>query len=154
MPGHGKKPFNQFSIMKQKNKDSVKIIKDKNSDKIIAIIVRHHHQSDGIDFFTPDHFPQQLGYMSHRKGHSIKRHMHNPIKREFWDLQEVLLIKRGKLRADLFSDKAEHVSSPILEAGDLIFIASGGHGFEVIEDVEMIEVKQGPFIGEDAKTYF
>ena len=65
-----------------------------------------------------------------------------------------LLIKKGKLRVDFYSEEREYLESRILEAGDLILIAKGGHGFEVIEEVEMIEIKQGPFIGELDKTCF
>ena len=44
--------------------------------------------------------------------------------------------------------------STILRTGDVILLASGGHGFEVLEELEMYEIKQGPYIGEDDKTRF
>ena len=33
-------------------------------------------------------------------------------------------------------------------------LVSGGHGFKVLEEVEMIEVKQGPYYGEQDKVRF
>ncbi|HSW61451.1 MAG TPA: hypothetical protein VLJ60_11665, partial [bacterium] len=77
---------------------------------------------------------------------------HNP--REVVYTQEVLVMRKGKLRVDFYDNERNYLESRILEAGDVILLASGGHGFEVIEDVEMIEVKQGPYAGENDKTRF
>jgi len=66
----------------------------------------------------------------------------------------VLWIKKGKLRVDFYSESQKYLESRMLEAGDVILLAQGGHGFEVIEAVEMFEVKQGPYAGEEDKTRF
>jgi mannose-6-phosphate isomerase-like protein (cupin superfamily) len=68
--------------------------------------------------------------------------------------QEVLFIKRGKLRVDFYDKNQIYLESYVLETGDAILLASGGHGFEVLEEVEVIEVKQGPYCGENDKTRF
>ena len=68
--------------------------------------------------------------------------------------QEVLVIKTGKLRVDFYTDEKAYLKSYLLEQGDVILLASGGHGFEVIEDMEMYEIKQGPYAGDDDKTRF
>ena len=39
-------------------------------------------------------------------------------------------------------------------AGDVILLIEGGHGFEVLEEIEMVEVKQGPYAGERDKERF
>lgn len=122
--------------------------------EIIAIIIRRGHQGEGVNFVTPPHFPKQLAHMSHGKGHVIKPHHHVPVKREIEGTQEVLVIKRGKLKADFYDRDQSHLTSRILEEGDTILLASGGHGFEVIEDVEMIEIKQGPYLEEDDKEIY
>ncbi|MDF0551988.1 hypothetical protein [Kamptonema sp. UHCC 0994] len=121
---------------------------------LLALIVSGKFNKPGVSFFTPNTFSQQLAYMKHPAGKVIQPHIHNPVKREVFYTQEVLLIKKGKLRVDFYSEEREYLESRILEAGDLILIAKGGHGFEVIEEVEMIEIKQGPFIGELDKTCF
>lgn len=124
------------------------------NDKIIAIIVSNKFNKEGIQFFTPDDFSQQLAYMKHSKGKVIEPHVHNIIPRQVLYTKEVLFIKKGKLRVDFYSDEKEYLESYILEEGDVILLASGGHGFEVLEAVEMFEVKQGPYAGENDKTRF
>lgn len=123
-------------------------------DSMLAIIIPAGYRADGINFFTPDSFSQQLAFMAHGKGKLIEPHVHNHNPREVIYTQEVLIIRKGKLRVDFYSDDREYLESRILEAGDVILLASGGHGFEVLEDIEMIEVKQGPFCGPADKTRF
>lgn len=126
----------------------------RSGDQVLAIIIRSDYAKPGISFFTPDDYSQQLAFMKHPKGKTIEPHVHNEVKREVFRTREVLLIRRGKLKVDLYSDDQEYISSAVLEGGDLILLASGGHGFEVLEDIEMFEVKQGPYLGEDDKTRF
>ena len=124
------------------------------NEVLIAIIVRSSFNKAGIRFFTPDNFSQQLAYMKHPAGHVIGAHYHNAVPREVLYTQEVLVIRRGKLRVDFYDKQAQYLFSRLLEAGDVILLASGGHGFEVIEEVEMLEIKQGPYAGEQDKTRF
>lgn len=123
-------------------------------DEILAIIVRSGFSNQGIKFFTPDDFSQQLAYMSHPSGKVIEPHVHNPVKREVHYTKEILFIRKGKLRVDFYDDNQNYLESRVLYAGDVLLLASGGHGFEVLEDVEMFEVKQGPYAGESDKTRF
>jgi len=120
----------------------------------LALIVRHSFSSDNIEFLTPDEYSQQLGYMNRAKGYVIPAHVHNAVKREVHFTREVLIIKSGRLRVDLYNDDQEYVESAILETGDIILLASGGHGFEMLEDTEIIEIKQGPYAGDGDKTRF
>tara|TARA_B100000900_G_scaffold414364_1_gene440820 strand:+ start:203 stop:616 length:414 start_codon:yes stop_codon:yes gene_type:complete len=122
--------------------------------EILAIILRSEHKSEGIEFFTPDEFPQQLGYMFHKKGHKVKPHMHNRVERKVSYTFEVLFIKSGKVRVDFYNSNKTFLKSDILNSGDVILLAFGAHGFEMLEDAEMIEVKQGPYAGDDDKTRF
>lgn len=122
--------------------------------KTLAIIVRAEFREPGIHFFTPSSFSQQLAFMNHPAGKTIVPHLHNPVRREVDYTQEVLLVRRGLLRVDFYDDARTYLHSRLLRAGDVILLASGGHGFQVIEDVEMVEVKQGPFAGEADKTRF
>lgn len=124
------------------------------NNSILAIIISHKFNNEGIHFFTPDDLSQQLAFMRHPAGKIIDPHVHNPVRREVHYTQEVLFIKRGKLRVDFYDEKQIYLKSRILEAGDVILLASGGHGFEVLEEIEMIEVKQGPYAGDSDKTRF
>lgn len=131
----------------------INTIKDQNG-VTLAIIVKHNYDKSGITFVTPDDFSQQLAYMHHPAGHVILPHVHNEVKREVLYTKEVLVIKKGKLRCDFYTDKQEYLESTVLEEGDVILLASGGHGFECLEEVEMFEIKQGPYAGENDKTRF
>lgn len=124
------------------------------NNRLLAVIIRHDYSKSGIHFFTPDDFSQQLAYMNHPTGKLIPPHVHNPVQREVFYTLEVLFLKRGKLRVDFYDDDRNYLESRVLEAGDTILLASGGHGFEVLEEIEMIEVKQGPYAGEADKTRF
>jgi hypothetical protein len=92
--------------------------------------------------------------MRHPAGKLIAPHVHNPVPREVQFTQEVLFIRQGKLLVDFYDAGQRYIESQILEAGDVILLIQGGHGFEVLEEIEMIEVKQGPFAGEHDKTNF
>ena len=120
----------------------------------LATIIRRNFHKDGIEFFTPGNFSQQIGYMNRPTGYVIEPHVHNPVKREVQYTKEVLFIKSGLIRVDFYSDAKEYLESTILETGDIILLAYGGHGFEMLEPTEIIEVKQGPYAGDQDKTRF
>lgn len=134
--------------------DAPTVIEVHHASTLLAMIVSHRFHSSGIHFFTPGEFSQQLAYMRHPAGKQIEPHMHNPVRREVHYTQEVLLIKKGRLRVDFYDHGRNYLESRILEAGDVILLIEGGHGFEVLEEVEMIEVKQGPYAGDGDKTLF
>ena len=125
-----------------------------NDNILLALIIRHDYDKMGISFFTPNDFSQQLAYMHHPAGHVILPHVHNEVKREVLYTKEVLVIKKGKMRCDFYSDNQEYLKSEIVETGDVILLANGGHGFECLEETEMFEIKQGPYAGENDKTRF
>ena len=119
-----------------------------------AIILKSGYSKNGISFFTPNDFSQQLGYMNRPQGYIIDPHVHNPVIREVSFTKEVLFIKSGKVRVDFYDDNQKYLESFILQQGDVVLLASGGHGFEMIEASEIIEVKQGPYAGDHDKTRF
>ena len=121
---------------------------------LLAVIIRADFQADGIVFATPNELPQQLGYMSRQKDYSILPHCHNIVPREVHLTQEVLYIKKGKVRVDFYDNEKKYAFSSILYKGDVILLADGGHGFKMIEDSEIIEIKQGPYCGEEDKVRF
>jgi len=120
----------------------------------IAVIVRHNYRKDGIEFFTPGSFSQQIGYMNRPQGYVIAPHVHTPVPREVQFTNEVLFIKSGRLRVDFYTDAEQYLESTVLETGDVVLLAQGGHGFEMLEPTEIIEVKQGPYAGDRDKRRF
>lgn len=125
-----------------------------NKDIELALIIRHSFCKEGIEFFTPNTYSQQIGYMNRPAGYVISPHVHNSLPRSVEYTKEVLYVKSGRLRVDFYSDEQEYLESAVLEAGDVILLAFGGHGFEVLEATEIIEVKQGPYMGDGDKTRF
>jgi hypothetical protein len=92
--------------------------------------------------------------MKRNKDYVIDPHVHNPVKREVVWTQEVLFIKSGKVRVDFYNNKKLYLESRIINKGDVILLASGGHGFTMLEESEIIEVKQGPYSSDKDKTRF
>jgi hypothetical protein len=122
--------------------------------ELFAIVLRNDFDEKGINFLTDETLFQQLAYMNHPKGTLIQPHIHLPIERTITYTQEVLIIKEGILKVDFYSEEQIYLESISLKKWDTILLIKGGHGFSVIEDVKMIEVKQGPFAGNKDKIRF
>ena len=132
--------------------DMVEKVNDNGNN--IAIIIRASFKKNDIHFFTPHDYSQQLAYMKRPKEYEIEPHVHKVVKREVHLTQEVLFIKSGRVRVDFYDNEKRYLESRILEVGDVILLAGGGHGFQMLEETEMIEVKQGPFSGDNDKVRF
>lgn len=123
-------------------------------DKLYATIIRNNFKEKGIHFFTENNLSQQIAFMSHPAGKVIQPHLHKPLKRIVNNTLEVLVIKKGKIRVDFYSENKEMLDSTVLYAGDVILLISGGHGFHILEDIEMFEIKQGPYEEDMDKVRF
>jgi len=121
----------------------------KKNNKIIAIIIKSNFSKKGKFFFTDNKSSQQLGHFKLRKGEILKAHYHKKWKRNIDKTMEVLFIKKGCLKVNFFNKKGVFFSSKILKPKDAIILMDEAHGFEVLKNVEMIEVKQGPFLKDD-----
>jgi len=121
---------------------------------LCAIILPADFDEPGIQFFTSNELSQQLASMSYSAGKVIPAHTHNLVRREVSYSQEALFIRKGKVRVDFYTQRQEYRKSRVLGAGDVILLIAGGHGFEVLEDLNMVEVKQGPYFGDTDKTRF
>jgi mannose-6-phosphate isomerase-like protein (cupin superfamily) len=121
---------------------------------LCAIILPADFDEPGIQFFTSNDLSQQLASMSYSAGKVIPAHTHNLVRREVSYSQEALFIRKGKVRVDFYTQRQEYRKSRVLGAGDVILLIAGGHGFEVLEDLNMVEVKQGPYFGDTDKTRF
>jgi len=114
--------------------------------KIFALIVRSKfRKKEGISFFTSKESTQQFGYMRHKKNHLIMPHKHNKRLTKILTTTEVIILFKGILRVDFYNSKKKYLFSKKIYAGDIIMLVNGGHGFKVLKDIEMIEVKQGPY---------
>lgn len=123
-------------------------------DKLCALILRVGFRAPGIQFFTGQEQSLQFGYMHYEAGHAISPHIHKPLERKVFFTNEVLFLKSGRVKVDFFDNAQQYSHSAVMEAGDTILLMEGGHGFEVLDACEMIEVKQGPYAGEHDKVRF
>ena len=126
----------------------------KSGENILAMIIRKSFSKDGIEFFTPNDYAQQVGYMKRPKGYIIKPHIHYQIPRTVSTLQEVLFIKKGRVRVDFYDENKKYIVSEVLFKGDFIILISLGHGLFMLEESEIMEVKQGPYMEEKDKEKF
>jgi len=122
--------------------------------QLCAIIIRADYDANGIQFFTSSELSQQLASMSYKPGKIIPAHTHLPVRREVLFTQETLFIRKGKLRVDFYTIEQEYRCSRILNRADVLLLIAGGHGFEVLEELNMVEVKQGPYAGDADKLVF
>ena len=114
--------------------------------KLYAIIVKGKYRNKkGLTFFTPNNATQQFGYINHKKDYIIKPHKHKKRLTKILTTTEVILLLKGSLRVDFYTESKKYLFSKIINKGDIILLASGGHGFKVLKDAQMIEVKQGPY---------
>lgn len=123
-------------------------------DQLIAIYVPASYGKRGVDFVTRHDATMQVGVLCHPKDTFIAAHMHLPVIRQSHITQEVLIVRKGRVRAHFFDSEENYLESVTLEKDDVLLLVSGGHGFEVLEDSEMIEVKTGPYNADADKRRF
>ncbi len=123
--------------------------------KLIALIVKAKKLTKkGPNFVTPVNFTQQLGVINYPRGHFIAPHTHKRYVRKVTRTSEVLIIQKGILRTDFYNDKKKYMFSKNLKEGDIIFLHESHHGFKIIKDCSIIEIKQGPYIKLADKVLF
>jgi hypothetical protein len=98
-------------------------------------------------FFSPAESSFQFGLLAHEAGFVENPHYHREFERTIRDLQQMFLVQRGVVAVDLFADSGERIRELVLRAGDAIVLIHGVHSVRVIEDMQAISVKQGPFLG-------
>ena len=98
-------------------------------------------------FFSPPESSFQFGLLAHKAGFFEPPHYHRPFTREIEDLQQMFVVQRGVVAVQLYTDEGEMFQEVILKAGDAIVLIHGVHSLRVIEDMQCISVKQGPFLG-------
>jgi hypothetical protein len=120
----------------------------------LAYIIRAGYRPDRTTFLTPPEFKQQVGFVVYPTGGEIARHIHRPLERHLIGTSEVLIIRSGRCEIDIFNDERELVATRELNPGDIMLMVGGGHGFRMLEDTILLEVKQGPYTGIDEKERF
>ena len=125
-----------------------------NQGQPLAYIIRASLEPDRTIFLTPPEFKQQVGYVVYPAGGEIGRHVHRPLERHLVGTSEVLVVQSGRCEIDIYNDDRELVTTRELRPGDVMLMVGGGHGFRMLEDTVLLEVKQGPYLGIDEKERF
>jgi hypothetical protein len=120
-------------------------------EQLLAIIVRAQVTTEKkYNFLTDQETPLQLGVSNYPSGELIAAHAHLRTEVTVPSGHEYILVKSGKLRVKLYDAQSrEQLATQDLSAGDSILLLSGGHGFEVLEPCQILEVKQGPYLSKE-----
>ena len=121
-------------------------IKDK-AGNLLCIIYRDEDWVEGLNFITDNPLFIQVGSWWYQGGEKLAKHKHNLVPRKANITQEMVYVKSGSMRADIFDQDMNPVTEVILKTGDLAIMAYGGHGYQILEDnTKIIEAKNGPFV--------
>jgi hypothetical protein len=120
----------------------------------LAYIIRAELDPRETTFLTPGTFTQQVGFIVYAGGTEIPRHVHRPVERRLNETAEVLIVRRGHCEVDFYNDARDLVEVRKLCAGDILILVAGGHGFRMLEDTVLLEVKQGPYTGLSERERF
>jgi hypothetical protein len=123
-------------------------------DCILSMIIRGSVSPTETLFVTPNEFYQQAGFIVYPAGGRIPSHLHKPIQRQLVGTPETLFVRKGKVEVRFFNDAKEFISKTIIQTGDVLMLVSGGHGFTMLEDTILLEIKQGPYTGLVEKERF
>ncbi len=126
-----------------------KAVEIKEGDLVLARhITADAAWQDGLNFHSQDNDFIQVGIWGYGSGKELKAHIHNEVKREVLWTQEVLFVRKGKLRANIFDTTEKKVAELEVNAGDVIILLRGGHGYDILEDgTQVLEIKNGPYVG-------
>lgn len=127
----------------------IELVKDNGED--LAIIVYKGSFSEGVKFITSEYLPLQFGLLKYKRGELACPHTHPNVRRVINQSQEIIHVEKGEIKLDIFSSKGKLCASKILSAGDSAFFVSGGRGWTALQEAEILEIKQGPFMGEKDK---
>ncbi len=123
-------------------------------DQCLAVVIRTEFAPDRTTFLTPPEYKQQVGFVVYPAGGEIQRHVHRPLERRLVGTSEVLIVKQGRCEVDIYNDDRQLVTTLELGEGDVMLMVGGGHGFRMLDDTILLEVKQGPYTGVDEKERF
>ena len=132
----------------------VEVVNDSSGTILALLITSTGEFPSGHNFLTMETDPLQFAVFNHPSGHQIQRHWHPPVKRELTNTSEVLVIQSGRVSVSIYDAKLSLVLVRELTSMDVAVLFSGGHGFEILEDATILEVKQGPYVGINDKKLF
>tara|TARA_Y100000768_G_scaffold374886_1_gene345084 strand:+ start:9780 stop:10181 length:402 start_codon:yes stop_codon:yes gene_type:complete len=131
---------------------NIEIIYD--NDVAVAYFIDSNWNPKKTEFITPDDLNQQMGMIVYSKDESITPHEHLPITRTIEGTTECIIVRKGSCFIDIYNKEQKKINTKKLKIGDIILLLGGSHGFRMIEDTVLFEVKQGPYAGDQDKRRF
>lgn len=119
-----------------------------------AEIIWANERVEKTTFFSPPESSFQFGLLAHEAGFSEPPHFHKSVERTIADLQQMFVVQRGVVAVELYSDDGDKLREIEMHAGDAIVLIHGVHAIRVLEDMQCISVKQGPYLGEAEDKVF
>jgi hypothetical protein len=123
-------------------------------DQVLCVLIDTSHLPECTTFLTPADFKQQVGFVVYPAGGEVSRHVHMPLERHLVGTSEVILVMKGHCLLDIYNDRHELITTRELDPGDLMLMVGGGHGFRMMDDTVLLEIKQGPYTGVEEKELF
>ena len=126
----------------------------RSGEQTIAILIQATFEPDQTTFITPNNYEQQVGFIVYPTEGRITPHKHKIIDRHLMSTSETLIVRKGRLEVQLYDNDNDLIAERTLIKGDILVLVSGGHGFEMLEDTILLEIKQGPYTGLAEKEHF
>jgi hypothetical protein len=120
----------------------------------LCYVIRGQVHPSNTTFITPPEAKQQVGFIVYRKGGVIARHVHRPLERHIIGMAEVVVVRSGSCQIEVYDEQENLVAVRDLHQNDVVLMVGGGHGFKILEDTILLEIKQGPYLGADDKRLF
>jgi hypothetical protein len=120
------------------------------SDSLLAIIDNIENMKPDLYFYTDPIEPIQVATFQYQTGKELRAHRHisrpgqNPIR-----TQEIMIIFSGLVLINIYDEEDKFIESHYLHPGEFFLQFQGGCGYQVIKDTRMMEIKTGPFYGDD-----
>jgi len=130
--------------------DIVPVTKD---GQLYALFFKRKMPVDGARFLTPPDASLQVGVFERPKGHRVHAHRHAE-QDSAPTFGEFLYFEKGKAKVTVFDAEWEVLAERIVQGGDFLLFLAGGHMLEILEPARIVEVKHGPYPGEDAAKIF
>ena len=128
----------------------MKVERIEEGNETLALVVRDEDWEEGLNFVSSKEDYQQVGIWGYNQGKKLAPHIHLVAPREVLRTQEVVFVKEGRIKADIYTEKEEFLKSVELKKGDIMILLNGGHGYEILEEnTRVLEVKNGPYVGAD-----
>lgn len=123
------------------------VVRDRSTKEVLAVVYYWMTSPiPGVRFHTQPEWPLQLATICHPKGYKVEAHVHRPPRRVIEGTAEVLFIRSGSARIEFYGGETDDLSIRIVRGGDIVLLLSGGHSLEMLEDTDILEVKQGPYL--------